>query len=327
MDGGARRSYAGSAMASATGSTANLLRATGVGVLALVPALSACVLARAEAPVRTIDDVVRLVKESHATSVDDAVAALPESLRTSRLLLGKSESAQPATEGEPRVIPFDSAGLVLTFAGGSTLELMEFDKAKARFSLAEVSFDGESPRVDRAPSSCADCHGSRLRPRLSVASAEAPVHPGGLSRYAALPKVVRESLEAARYAGRDPSDPARRFVGTLGYWTALATAKDVMASPDFPARRFEVLAAANEACSPRGIGWFWPWLTTQFRVDVPSWIEGSDYEWLRERMTKTVESAVTRAVTTDAPELAKARSRGDLAAYCKAVDARVSKRN
>ena len=103
-------------------------------------------------------------------SLEQAVEALPEAMRSNYVLMHDSRSVQASSKENPRVIFFDdTARLVVTMTaaemdGGDRLEVMHFKDG--RYEFREITFAPErKPAVSPAdPMACKRCHTSGLAP-------------------------------------------------------------------------------------------------------------------------------------------------------------------
>ncbi len=133
------------------------------------------------------DSLRSLIRERHIGSVEDLIAALPETQRNRYALVFASRSAQDASFENPRAILFGpDARLVMTFNGNPTqrgfraIETMEFDAAIKEFRFREILFPEGPGSAEPAvvsednPERCTECHGNPPRPVWDTA----PLWPG-----------------------------------------------------------------------------------------------------------------------------------------------------
>lgn len=142
----------------------------------------------AQVPIPTFKDVVTLIKDRNAKTIDQALQLLRSTYpdwMSYYTLAYHSRSPQKATYVDPRAIVFGpDARFVLTFngdpklAGYGSLETMSFNEEKADYVFQEILFRTEaSPETlkdplvqltpvgehifvsDRNPAKCMDCHG------------------------------------------------------------------------------------------------------------------------------------------------------------------------
>lgn len=123
---------------------------------------------------KPIAEEVRSMVDSASdyNTVDDFLAALPESLRSNFILMGESRSFQTGTKENPRVILSSPASDVrLSFnndhhgRGGNSLEMSVWNPTEQRFDYMEVEYpEGKPPKVRKNPPSCTMCHGNPAKP-------------------------------------------------------------------------------------------------------------------------------------------------------------------
>ncbi len=129
------------------------------------------------------EDLVRLIKDQHLTSIEAVLPVLPSSLRSNYTLMHDSKSLQEGLVVSPRAILFGEDGsFACTFNGDAgqfgydTLECVQFRKRERKFEfrqiqfpssknkLRDVAFSDENQSAD-GKISCTLCHGSD--PRLN----------------------------------------------------------------------------------------------------------------------------------------------------------------
>ena len=122
----------------------------------------------------TFDAVKSRVLECGIKTVEDTLAILPESYRSSFTLMRKSKSAQEASGDNPRVIMYGSdAKLIMTFNGDSTqkgfdeIEAIQFNDQTKRFDFHQIGFSANhqtAANIDADIQSCTTCHRTPARP-------------------------------------------------------------------------------------------------------------------------------------------------------------------
>lgn len=112
--------------------------------------------------------------KSNPTTREEVLRALPQEMKDNFILIRDSHSRQRGTPELPRVIHFTkSTDLVVSSSGHSSqqdraandLEVMEFDRANARWRFATISFGTgklEAPKYNLRM--CIGCHGDNPRP-------------------------------------------------------------------------------------------------------------------------------------------------------------------
>lgn len=125
--------------------------------------------------------LARFIEVCHLRTLEDLLARLPLPLRQNYVFMRASSSRQASTPTLPRAILYSSGGtFALTFGGnnelpaGTDLEIMEWNEATARFSLAFLSFAQGAPAGSATPTA-----GS---PDERCRDAAAPVLPVTLTR-------------------------------------------------------------------------------------------------------------------------------------------------
>lgn len=124
------------------------------------------------APFTTENLYQQLIKANPQTR-EQVLQALPQEMKDNFVLIRDSRSRQRGTPELPRVIHFSkSADLVVSSSGHSAqedraandLEVMEFDRANARWRFATISFGGgvQPPKYNLRM--CIGCHGDNPRP-------------------------------------------------------------------------------------------------------------------------------------------------------------------
>lgn len=121
-------------------------------------------------PPRTIDCFYDAILESDAQTVAEALALLPDDLRSNMFFMAGSESRHMATMDNPRVILYgDDASFLVSM---STLpddplyevfELMEL-RPDGNFKLRQLEMNTDPPRLGRNDTACQVCHSPRVRP-------------------------------------------------------------------------------------------------------------------------------------------------------------------
>jgi hypothetical protein len=124
-----------------------------------------------------LDRLLQIVDQNKISSMEDALAFLPEELRTHFTLQYEGHGLQQASFTNPRVILFgNDAKFVATFNGHpdqgkyNSLEILQFNQSKTSFELYSLDFPihrdayGHAVRPEKNPSACLQCHGSSPHP-------------------------------------------------------------------------------------------------------------------------------------------------------------------
>ena len=123
----------------------------------------------------TFDGLQAFITAERITSLDELIRRMPESVRTSYNLVYRSQSIQPATPDQPRVILRSAAShSFLAFTGArdgsersNSLEIIEQNPSTSETSAREIRFSstpGRAPHFVRDPAICASCHGEPIHP-------------------------------------------------------------------------------------------------------------------------------------------------------------------
>lgn len=123
----------------------------------------------------SIDSIEKYLSEhAELTTIEAFVRALPEEFRTHYVLITKSRSAQPASASQPRVILQNTdASALFGFStkrdeegeySNDLIEMIAFNKSEKKYEFHSIDFAGDSPVINRNPTSCLGCHGEKPRP-------------------------------------------------------------------------------------------------------------------------------------------------------------------
>lgn len=108
------------------------------------------------------DELKALVETHDVRSVEETLPLLP---KMNHVLMFKSRSLQAGSFENPRAILFNDDGtlfisLTAEPRGAGRLEIIDFNRAEARFAFKTVQFSaGARAVVNEAPTNCAGCHG------------------------------------------------------------------------------------------------------------------------------------------------------------------------
>jgi hypothetical protein len=121
----------------------------------------------------TVEEIVRLIKDGKASTVEELLSQLPIEVRSNLALVYESGSLQKGSYQNPRAILFTLNGhLALTFNGHSQhqgfnrVEIMQWRPDKKIFDFYEINFEHRSPEISENPQQCFACHGGKDDPRL-----------------------------------------------------------------------------------------------------------------------------------------------------------------
>lgn len=130
----------------------------------------------------TLDRWIDRLNASKTTTLEGALALLPEEVRQNTVLAYRSMSAQSATEERPRAIVFNrDASFVAAFTGdvyqarGDSIEILQFDPKSEKFEMFSLDFPlerdskGRIQRPERNPPVCLGCHQPDPRPIFDLA--------------------------------------------------------------------------------------------------------------------------------------------------------------
>jgi len=162
-----------------------------------------------------------LIRTRDVGTIEELLAALPETQRRDYALMFDSRSLQAASFENPRVILYGpDARFVLTFNGAATqrgfrvVETLEFVAATGEFRLRELEFP-ERPggaaavRVSEVnPERCTRCHGGPPRPLWD----SFPLWPGAYGERYGASLSDRERAGLARYLAQQPAHPRYSYL-------------------------------------------------------------------------------------------------------------------
>lgn len=99
----------------------------------------------------------------NVTSIEGALAMIPEQIRRNVVFLRPSRSLQ---SGERYIMKSPYSELVISFnghedaPGGNSLEVMRFNGKEGKFEFMEISFENGQRKIEKNPEKCMRCHGS-----------------------------------------------------------------------------------------------------------------------------------------------------------------------
>jgi hypothetical protein len=257
----------------------------------LARALCLCLVFAAGAASRAadfdIDTLSGRIDAGSVQTVEQALAALPASMRANYTLVFASRSLQDATFSAPRVILYGTDGrFIVTFNGDASergfgvLETMQFDERSNSFHFRELSFASAGQAVQISednPARCVACHGRPARPiwdtppswpgvygeryRSGLSKAEAAGMQVFLAHQAADPRYqyligARRLADRATYVasahalynGERYEPPNARLSVLLGTLNVRSIVSELSERPAFQPHRFVLLAAAEGDC-------------------------------------------------------------------------------
>jgi hypothetical protein len=222
---------------------------------------------------------VGATRRTEVHSVEEFLAALPESLRAHYVLLFETRSPQGGSYEAPRAILYgeDASNVVAFSERPNAIDLMFFDRDSASFVFREVTFPqiagARSMRISEPnPERCRVCHGTPAHPLWDTyplwpgaygEGASGPPTPeeraayarfergmGAHPRYRYLRPHHESSLEAAERHYRGDAVRANNveFGELLGALQAKAIAKELRASTNFERTRYALLYALTPRC-------------------------------------------------------------------------------
>lgn len=119
----------------------------------------------------TIDKLEKFLISNNIQTIEEFLAKLNTNIRSQYVLMNKSLSLQSASYQKPRVIMYsDTAQMLMSFnsdnneKNGDKIEIILYDKSKAKFEAHEIAFHNNEFVINKNPKSCNSCHGQDLRP-------------------------------------------------------------------------------------------------------------------------------------------------------------------
>jgi hypothetical protein len=221
------------------------------------------------------EKLAAFIAANDVRTVEDLLAALPESLQESFVLMSSSRSLHRATPRQPRQILFGADARFLIAVSGvpddpryNLVEFAEFEPRQGAYRFGTVDFNAGG-RVETGQTLCESCHGRPARPIWgqyptwpgAYADNEGRIDPASKADFAAFAAAAPQAprYRGLRFAageggatflltGRRYPYANTDFNHELGNTVALGTATRMRAHPDY-ARYFWAALAASPALS------------------------------------------------------------------------------
>lgn len=210
----------------------------------------------------TFEDVVKLIADHKANTLEELLPQLPFGIRSRFVLMNQSRSSHQASNHFPRVILCSpTARLMMAYSTAHSdenrnmLEVIQWRDDTEKFEFREIAFEPRGrkpPKISEAnPSRCNTCHGDSMRPNWEPASS----WPGAIGHGLHLEEVEVNQLTAlakrndprlralawgtAKVGNESPSSQMARHVNVLNMTRMARFLRD---SRDYELYKYSIVA-------------------------------------------------------------------------------------
>ncbi|MBC7690571.1 MAG: hypothetical protein H7222_02290 [Methylotenera sp.] len=205
------------------------------------------------------DQFMQQIERTRPRTLDQALALLPESLRSNYTLIQDSHGLQSSSHEKPRAVLFGKdAQVIASFTADqgkeadNTIEIMQFNSGKNVFEFFTVPFplrlnaDGHVQRPETNPGICLTCHGSDPAPIWGKYPALPGVYASNSHEMRSAPaeeesrflNFMKQQPQVQRYRRLLPQkdaevSPNQRISVLINRWSARRAANRLLSSPHF----------------------------------------------------------------------------------------------